>query len=226
MHAVLEAQPFDGPEPTLKHVADAAGRAQEKLSERHAEQVLLPTLALIGSPVWARLAEAATAGQRVRREESFTLLLDCGSHGPVPLRGVFDVFVRESAERALVIDWKTSDGAAESPDLAARVAADYAIQREAYALAALMSGGSAANRPSEVEVVHVYAERPEDPLSRVWTQADAPALADSLAARVVALLDGDISVSDSPWFGLCQGCPARGSICTHGREATEATRAH
>ena len=64
---------------------------------------------------------------------------------------VLDVLLAADRDRVTVIDWKTSDGARDATDLDLLVDHDYSIQRQAYALAALLGGG----RPDHVDVVHV-----------------------------------------------------------------------
>ena len=223
MHGLLETQRFGQQPPNAEQALAAAAVAQEDLDARHAPEVIAATSAVLGSSTWARVAQLALANPRsVRREESFALLLDCSSHGHVHLRGVLDVFVREPSGLVQVIDWKASAGATAAPDLAALVAADYSIQREAYALAALESGG--AEGPERVEVIHLYAERPEERVMEAFDQGDVERLRESLEARVCDLLDSGFPASQSPHAGLCSGCPAAGTLCSHPVELTERAR--
>ena len=225
MHSLLENQVFGADNPSEQDALAAAGRDQEKLEADQAAEVVAVTAAILASASWRRLEALASVEPRsVRREESFSLLVDCGGHGKIPLRGVFDVLAHEGEGRVLVIDWKTSTGAAGSSDLEALVAADYSIQREAYALAALASGGKDA-RPESVEVTHVYAERPDEPVVTRWTQADVPRLAESLAGRIASLLDGNIAPTATPSPVICRGCPARRSICSRSEDEIAAGRA-
>jgi len=223
MHGLLETQRFGQHPPTAEQAVAAAAVAQEDLDARHAPDVIAATSAVLASSTWARISELGLANPKaVRREESFALLLDCGRHGRVHLRGVLDVFLREDSGLVQVIDWKASAGAAGSQDLPALVAADYSIQREAYALAALESGG--ANRPERVEVIHLYAERPEEPVSEAFTQQDVERLRKSLQTRVSDLLDSGFPATESPHAGLCSGCPAARTLCPHPAEMTARPR--
>ena len=223
MHALLETQGFGDPPPSPDQAVAAAGVSQEDLDLRHAPAVVAATSAVLASPTWQRISELGLADPKtVRREESFVLMLDCGIHGQVHLRGVIDVFVKAGAGLVQVIDWKASAGATLVADLPALVEADYAIQREAYALAALQSGGL--DRPDQVEVIHLYAERPSEPVTATFNQTDVERLRESLAARVCELLESGFSASQSPHAGLCSGCPAAGTLCPHPPELTEHQR--
>jgi len=211
MHALLENREFGSDRPIgIDEAILAASLAQEDLDEALAPQAIEAAQRILGSSTWADLEQAAAADPAsVRREEGFSLLVDCGPHGEVVLRGVFDVFQRRSDGPLRVIDWKTSNHASGAADLEQLVAVDYGIQRSAYALAALRSAG----RPDEVEVVHLYAERADSPVSASWSRSDADRLETELAERISALLDGRVAPTDQPSEGVCAGCPAKGTIC-------------
>ena len=211
MHGLLENRKFGSERPIgVDEAVLAASLAQEDLPPELAGEAIAATERILGSPTWSELVEAAAADPRsVRREEGFSMLIDCGRHGPVLLRGVFDVFQTREHGPLRVIDWKTSNHAGDAGDLEALVGAEYGIQRSAYALAALRS----ASKPEEVEVVHLYAERADTPVAATWTGSAADSLEADLAQRISALLDGDISPTDAPSESLCAGCPAKGTIC-------------
>jgi ATP-dependent helicase/nuclease subunit A len=162
----------------------------------------------VASPLRERLARAA----ELRREQPFSLHLTAASGDAVPLVGVFDVVAREG-DRTLVVDYK-SDRLDPDTDPAALVARDYALQRTAYALAALRDGAA------EVEVLHVFLERPHEPASAVYAQADLPALEADVTTRADAVLTGDFAVAPDPGPRICDGCPGRGSLCSWPLEAT------
>ncbi len=158
-------------------------------------------------PLRERLAQA-------RREVAFSLALRPGDPQVPLLTGFIDALVLEPGEPALVVDYKT-DRVAHDADLASVVAANYGIQRAVYALAALRDGA-----PS-VDVVHLYLERPAEPVSATYTQADAAGLEAELLASAAGILHGDFRVSPRPWAGLCGTCPGRGGLCSHSDAETD-----
>jgi hypothetical protein len=151
------------------------------------------------SPVCARLARAG----EVHREHEFAFVL--GGEGTPLVTGVMDVLAESDGE-ALVVDYK-SDRVAAS-DLEALVERDYATQREIYALAALRAGAATA------EVVHVFLERPDEPVTARYERSDATRLADSLRGVAEGLLAGTFEVTPEPHRDLCATCPARRGLCS------------
>jgi RecB family exonuclease len=143
----------------------------------------------------------------VRREEGFAFIL-----GGVPFTGYVDLLAEEADGTALVVDYKTNP--VEGMDLEALTEADYGLQRRIYALAALRSGAPA------VEVVHLYLERPAEPVIARYAAADADALEAELLAGAAPLLRGEFPVAEVPHLGLCSGCPARAQLCAHPPELT------
>jgi ATP-dependent exoDNAse (exonuclease V) beta subunit len=149
------------------------------------------------SELCARLGRA----RDVRREERFAFL-----HGELLIVGAFDVVAREG-DRTLVVDYKSDR--LEGTDPAELVEREYATQRLIYALAALRAGAR------EVEVVHVFLERAEAPVSAVFTDAAA------LEARLEQLTGSMLYVpSDEPCRRLCAGCPGEGGLCSWPLEVT------
>jgi ATP-dependent helicase/nuclease subunit A len=130
----------------------------------------------------------------------------------VPFTGYVDLLAEEADGTALVIDYKTNP--VEDVDLEALTEADYGLQRRIYALAALRSGA-----PS-VEVVHLYLERPDEPVVARYAAADGAALEAQLRAGAAPLVRGEFPVAEVPHLGLCGGCPARAQLCTHPPELT------
>jgi hypothetical protein len=143
----------------------------------------------------------------VRREQPFGFLL-----GDTMITGVLDVIAREAPGRALVVDYKTDrlEGAAPVEIVTDR----YVAQRVIYALAALRDGAD------EVEVVHVFLERPEEPVTARFTAADAAELERQLERLVSGLRRGEYPVTDSPQRGVCHACPAEGGLCSWPLEMT------
>ena len=132
VHAILE---FDVPD------ADRAAFVRERYPGATGEDVERAA-ALVAA--W----RASSLGRRVaglsgaRREQSFVF-----EHDGVLLHGRFDVFHLEGGS-ALVVDYKTNR--LEGPLPAEVVEAEYALQRDVYALAALRAGAA------DVEVAFVF----------------------------------------------------------------------
>ncbi|MBV8988151.1 MAG: PD-(D/E)XK nuclease family protein, partial [Solirubrobacterales bacterium] len=114
--------------------------------------------------------------------------------------------------RILVVDYKSDrlDGA----DPRAVVARQYAVQRLIYAVAALRAGAD------EVEVVHVFLERPAEPVTETYTAADAAALERDLSELAGGVLGREFAVTAEPHRSLCHGCPAEGGLCSWPLELT------
>ncbi len=89
------------------------------------------------------------------------------------------------------------------------VAERYSAQRTIYALAALTLGATA------VEVVHLFLEEPDAPVSARFAATDLPALEAELTQRVAGPLTGDFPVSATPGRRVCDGCPAQGGLCSY-----------
>jgi len=219
LHGLLENAPLDGSVPTAADAKAEADIADISITDEEASRVSHLAAGIIGSKTWARLSEISAGGGRVSREEGFVVKLDCGDDS-IPLRGIFDVFAVSDGGGPVVVDWKTSAGATEAEDLEALVARDYSIQREAYGLAAL-SSAAVAESGQGVEVIHLYAERPDEPVSVRFTSDDLVSLASSLGERATPLLAGNVPVTEKPWVGTCSGCPARGRLCSWDLEATD-----
>ena len=67
---------------------------------------------------------------------------------------------------------------------------------------------------SSVEVLHLFLERPQEPVTAIYSAADLPALEAELAQHVAGPLAGDFAVTQSPNRRTCSGCPARGGLCS------------
>ena len=156
------------------------------------------------TPLAARIAGAA----RVRREHPFSFPL-----GDALLTGVVDVLAEEEDGTALVVDYKT-DHVSPGEDLAAYIERDYAVQRSAYALAALNAGAETA------EVAYALLERPEEPVVTRFAKADAPRLRAELEKLAAGALGGRFEVCPEPHLDLCAGCPGRRALCVHPEELT------
>ncbi len=148
------------------------------------------------------LAERLARAERVRREERFAFVLADG--GPL-LAGVLDVIAAEPGERMLVIDYKSDRLEGQEPERV--VASAYATQRLVYALAALRAGAL------EVEVAHVFLERPREPAVVTYSHAELARLERELEELVSEIARGDFTVAQEPRREICAGCPAEGGLC-------------
>jgi ATP-dependent exoDNAse (exonuclease V) beta subunit len=210
VHAVLEQLDLAAPTPPdLAAVMAEAARAGARPSDRAADEVAQLLAGFVASDLRGRLARLAD----LRREQRFALQLETSAgEGVIPLVGVFDAIGREGG-RTLVVDYK-SDRLEPDADPAALAATDYALQRSAYALAALRDGAA------EVEVVHCFLERPDAPASATYRAEDQPTLAGELAERADAVLRRAFPVAPDPGPRICDGCPGRGSLCSWPLERT------
>jgi ATP-dependent helicase/nuclease subunit A len=156
----------------------------------------------IASPLFKRLQAAID----VQREEGFAFLLPSG----MLVTGALDVAARERGGSVLVVDYKTDRLERERPvDVVARA---YRTQQLIYALAGLRGGASA------VEVVHVFLERPEEPVHAGF--ADAAALEREIEALAAGVVAGEFPVSATPGVAVCNGCPGEGGLCSWPLEVT------
>jgi ATP-dependent exoDNAse (exonuclease V) beta subunit len=145
------------------------------------------------SPLARRLGEL----EGVRPELPFAF-----EHDGVLLHGRFDVYAASDG-RALVVDYKTNRLEGLTPEEA--LEDDYAIQRLVYALAALRAGAG------EVEVVYVFLERPDEPVMRVFSRGELPALEAELSEAIAAIQQGRFVPTPSEL--ACAGCPALDVVC-------------
>ncbi len=96
--------------------------------------------------------------------------------GVLPLvHGVIDLWL-DDGDEVTVVDWKTNALGGDDP--AATVAAHYGLQRDVYALAALLGGARLAT------VAFVFSEAPERPVGFTFTQADRESLRRHVAAEL------------------------------------------
>jgi ATP-dependent exoDNAse (exonuclease V) beta subunit len=210
VHSLLEALDFGRPSPPDATAVQAeAARAGARLTDATAQEIAELIADLLATDLPARLA----ALKDLRRERPFALALDTGMGEPIPLVGVFDLIGSERGGRTLVVDWK-SDRLDPNADPRAVADADYGLQRAAYALAALRDGAA------EVEVLHVFLERTQEPASATYRRQDLPQLTAELQRCSEAILRRDFPVAPDPRPRICDGCPGRGSLCSWPLEAT------
>ncbi|MGH2874398.1 MAG: 3'-5' exonuclease, partial [Solirubrobacteraceae bacterium] len=176
------------------------------LREPMPAEVRGPLAGLLASTTFGRLANL----RDVRREQRFAFPV-----GETLITGIFDVVAEESPGHILVLDYKSDRLGRTSPE--AIVADRYTAQRTIYALAALKLGAAA------VEVVHLFLDAPEEPVAAVFVAADVAVLEAELDERVAGLVGsraGDFRVSATPGPVVCDGCPARGGLCSWPLAAT------
>ena len=203
-HLLLEQLDLDRPAvPDAEAVELAAQMSDAEVTPDDVADLQELVRAAIEGDVLAR----ALAARRVRREEGFAFILD-----DVPFTGYVDLLAEEADGTALVVDYKTNPVA--GVDLEVLTEADYGAQRRIYALAALRSGAPRA------EVVHLYLERPAEPVIARYEAGDAAALEAHLRAGAAPLMRGEFPVAEVPHLGLCSGCPGRAQLCTHPPELT------
>ena len=208
VHRLLEDLDFARPEvPSPEAVLELGGAWGVELGEVEVEDIRALVAAFAGSPLCARLAGA----RRLRREAPFAFALERAGDGPL-VNGFLDAVAYEDDGGALIVDYKSDrlEGA-EPEELVER---DYTTQRIVYALAALRDGAP------RVEVAYCFLERPGEPVARVFTAADEPALAEQLAGLAGGVLEGRYKVTETPHRDLCGDCPGRGALCSWGEEMT------
>ncbi|MEA2481175.1 MAG: ATP-dependent helicase/nuclease subunit, partial [Thermoleophilaceae bacterium] len=94
----------------------------------------------------------------------------------------------------------------------------YGTQRVVYALAALRAGAE------RVEVVHLFLERPADPVSVSFAASDAERLEADLRALAGGVVEGRFEPTGDPHRDLCRGCPGRPALCSWDESRTLAPR--
>ncbi|CAB4346361.1 unannotated protein [freshwater metagenome] len=145
--------------------------------------------------------------ERAQREISFSLPLSVDTPSAPMLTGIIDALDISPGLPALLVDYKT-DAVRPSDDLERKVADNYAVQRALYALAVLRGSDA-----EQVDVVHLFLERPDQPVTASFSRADVPALEQQLSEAAAGLIAAEYPVATEPWKGLCGDCPGRGGLC-------------
>jgi ATP-dependent exoDNAse (exonuclease V) beta subunit len=207
-HLVLEELDFSHPRaPEPAEIVALAGELGADVAEAHAAEVVT----LVDDFTRSKLFRRLSAAPEVKHEAPFSFPL-AAPGGEVLVNGAVDVIARE-AGRALVVDYK-SDRLEEGDDLAARTEHDYRTQRLVYALAALCDGAA------EVEVVHCFLERPDEPVAVTFAAAQAATLEAELSGLAAGALAGEFPVTATPHRRLCATCPGRRALCSWEPEMT------
>ena len=214
-HKLLERVDLRRPDqPSRQMVAACLEARGAAASSREVDELVRLVDDFVASALATRLARAA----RLRRELPFAFPLEVthadGRARSVLVEGVLDAHCREGTS-ALVVDYKT-DRIAPDADLEALCDDAYATQRLVYALAALRDGAE------EVEVAHVFLERPDEPVLARFAAADADAIERRLGLLVGDMIAGRYEPSAAPGPALCRGCPGRSALCSWPPERTGA----
>jgi ATP-dependent helicase/nuclease subunit A len=209
IHRLMESLDFAGPgAPSPAQVASLAGELGMRVSRDECAEIA----GLIEVASKAELASRVGAARRVRREHPFAFSI--GRSQPL-ITGVIDLLAHEPDGGLVVLDYK-SDRVGAALDLSALVEREYGIQRLLYALAVLRGG------VANVEVVHWFLERPQEPVSARFHAEERGALEQRLAEHVAGARARGFGVSPSPHRALCLTCPARAGLCSW--DARETTR--
>ncbi len=146
----------------------------------------------LGSPLVAELASATT----LRAEVPFVLGL-----GQTVIRGQIDLLAAFGDGPPVVVDYKTDALGGRSP---AELAERYTAQREVYALAA---------GPEGARVLHVFLERPDEPVEAIIGADDLERVRERLDGVVERMRGGDFEPAAEPYAALCFACPAAARLC-------------
>ena len=199
VHALLEDLDFADPQlPELTN---------PDLTDEQKQDIRRLVGAFARSPLCTRLANA----RQVTREAQFSFTLEPDGSGPL-VRGFVNVVAEEHDGTRLVVDYKTDFISDDPEDYIAR---NYETQRLVYALAALRDGAP------RVEVSYCLLDHdPETPVTRTYTQADAPDLADEINRLATGILTHAYPVTPTPHRELCGDCPGRTKLCSYGEDET------
>ncbi len=197
VHALLERIDFRRPVPASAESIMRA-HAGPGPAPSEATEIAAMLTGFAASEIFARLGRASD----VRREERFAFPLSDG----LLITGALDVVARERGGRMLIVDYKSDRLGGRAPRTVVETA--YATQRLIYALAALRAGAP------EAEVVHVFLERPDDPVCETFSRDDAARLELELRELAGGVIRREFPVADEPRRALCQGCPAEGGLCS------------
>jgi ATP-dependent helicase/nuclease subunit A len=216
IHQLLERMDLGRPAlPPATTVAELLEAQDASFDDADVEGILALLRNFIDSELRARLAAASP----VRHELpfAFTLRPHGASGASLLVNGVVDVHALErGSESVLVVDYKSDP--VEGLDLEAICEEKYGTQRLIYALAALRSGAPSA------EVVHVFLERPAEPVSAVYAAADLPRLEQELLGLAEGVIEGRFEPTAEPHRELCATCPGRAALCSWDESRTLAER--
>jgi ATP-dependent exoDNAse (exonuclease V) beta subunit len=212
-HELLEATDLAAPSlPDEEAIRAQAARHEAELTDADVADLT----ALLEGALASDVLRRATAATERHVEEAFTLALV--GHPQIPLfTGYIDLRAIEPDGTHLIVDYKTDrlDGA----DPEEVVEHGYGVQRRLYALAALRAGAP------QAEVAHLFLERPGEPATARYGQADADRLEAEVAERAEGVMSGRFEVAPQPHRELCATCPGRNGLCSWPNETTLQTLA-
>jgi hypothetical protein len=194
VHRLLEELPLAAPvAPGREALAETVRSWYPAVDDSELDRIGSLVAAYCDSELARRIA--GLEGARPERPFAF-------EHEGVLLHGRLDVLWREGT-RALVLDYKSNvlDGA----DPADVVEHEYRLQRLVYALVCLRDGAE------EVEVAYSFLERPESPVSALFTAGDTAALEAELSEAIARIRAGDFP--PRPSEVTCSDCPALDLVC-------------
>jgi ATP-dependent exoDNAse (exonuclease V) beta subunit len=124
------------------------------------------------------------------------------------LRGSIDLLVEREGRPPLVVDYKTDRLGGESP---ADHASRYATQCAIYALAV-----AEARKASQVDVVYVFLETPNEPAEYSYNLTDLDAERLRLEEKIEQIGSGGFPPAPPAQrsWSLCNGCPALKRMCS------------
>jgi ATP-dependent helicase/nuclease subunit A len=124
------------------------------------------------------------------------------------LRGSIDLLAERDGGPPLVVDYKTDRLNGDSP---AERASRYETQRAIYALAVAES-----HQAPEVEVAYVFLERSDEPVIDRLGSDEIGRGRERLTETIERIGRGEFPVAavETRSWGLCQGCPALGRLCS------------
>jgi len=193
-HRLLEHVPLDTPvAPAKEELAETVRAWYPSVSDDELGRIE----GLVGAYCGSSLARRIAALPDVRAERPFAF-----EHDGVLLHGRLDALSLADG-RALVLDYKTNQLGERAP--ADVVEDEYRLQRLVYALACLKA------RAQEVEVVYHFLERPDEPVSTLFTPADTAALEAELSEAIARIREGDFRPTPSEF--ACSTCPALDLVC-------------
>ena len=73
---------------------------------------------------------------------------------------------------------------------------------------------------ARAEVAYCFLERPDEPVTSVYTAADVPALEAELRELTAGVSEGRFEPTAAPHRGLCADCPGRPALCSWDEERT------
>ncbi len=184
---------------------------------------------------WQNYLSAGLSGLPPNRYPELTLSAPAGGQTKTPATGrllaKYDLVAIEPGQRAVIVDWKTSQRRPGRPWLAARL--QTRVYRYVLARAAAHLNRGQPVRPEQVEMIYWFAEFPDQP-ERLAYDATQYAADEKYLSGLIAQIATDVEDLDRSRNGAghgkagdflltndlrrCRFCPYR-SLCDRGAEA-------